>query len=89
MVLNLGIEPSTSSLSERRSATELDEYGTPPQIRTVTESGLSRFPLPIGIEEHGATKRPRTPDLLVTRELLCQLSYSSMALRLGFEPRTS
>lgn len=53
MVPTDGIEPSTSSLSERRSTTELSGIGTPRWIRTNTEKVLNLLPLPVGLEEHG------------------------------------
>ena len=31
---------------------EIFIIGTPPRIRTETDTGLSRFPLPVGVEEH-------------------------------------
>lgn len=34
-------------------------YGTPPQIRTETVTGLSRFSLPIGVEELGTPRSNR------------------------------
>ena len=38
---------------------------------------------------HGAGGRTRTPGLLLTRQPLYQLSYTSMVLRTGFEPVSS
>ena len=37
---------------------------------------------------YGAAERVRTPDLLITNQLLYQLSYSSMSRAAGIPPET-
>ncbi len=39
-------------------------------------------------EESGACGRIRTGDLLITSELLCQLSHTSILIRVGSSPRS-
>ena len=37
----------------------------------------------------GADNQIRTGDLVLTKDVLCQLSHISMATRMGIEPTTS
>jgi hypothetical protein len=51
---------------------------------------LSRFLIHIiSALSYGAGDGTRTRNLLITNQLLCQLSYTSMATQKGLEPSTS
>ena len=52
LVVPTGIEPVTFIVSGWYSTTELRNYGTQRQIRTVTELLLRERPLPIGLFGH-------------------------------------
>lgn len=55
MVTATGLEPAIYSVTGYRvnsSALRRDLNGVPSRIRTETTTGLSRFPLPVGVKEH-------------------------------------
>jgi hypothetical protein len=86
MVLADGVEPPTTSLSERYSAAELSQLGTPPRIRTETGTVLSRFPLPVGIEELGELDWIRTSTLTLLRRLCLPIAPQALVPSTGVEP---
>ena len=85
--LMTGIEPVTLSLPRIRST----DWATPAESVLVAGRGLE--PLAFGLwarratncstprfgKEYGAGERNRTPNLLITSQLLCQLSYTSVS----------
>ena len=62
---------------------------TLPRIRTGTTAGLSRTPLPVGLEGLGADDGDRTRDLNLGKVARYQLRYVHPEKPRGIEPRTS
>ena len=61
-----GFEPPKSLTTDLQSA----PFG---------HSGIPPYSIPVACRKSGAGRRTRTPDLLITNQLLYQLSYTSIA----------
>jgi len=99
MVEGVGFEPTKAEPADLQSA-PFDRSGTPPTgahilvtAKCPSSPNYTITEVPAPLPHAGAGERIRTPDRLITNQLLYQLSYASVALTapvplrpLSFEP---